>query len=605
VTLKIDPSDSALASAETVEAPSLAALRRAAVAGAGAAPVVGQAPPAAEESRSRTGNVRHVVLVEGSAPHLSVETRNLLRRRLRLFALVMGAGFLAFLAWSAFRAPQLEMPLMRVAHIGVTALLAGIGWRLCDKCTFTLTQLRVAEALVVGAPALFFLLVNYEKLLYCAEVADGTAHIPNTVGAWIVLIFCYALFVPNTWRRAVIVFAVLGLDSLAVAGAAYFQLPAFAQLCRRQAFSAVVSEEALMMALTVLAATVGVHSINALRKEAFVARQLGQYRLKRTLGSGGMGEVYLAEHQMMKRPCAIKVIRPEKAGDPQVLARFEREVRATAKLSHWNSIDVFDYGRTDDGTFYYVMEYLPGLSLRHIVDRFGPLSPGRTVYLLRQVCRALSEAHATGLIHRDVKPGNIFAAERGGMFDVAKLLDFGLVKSLHPEDDSLQLTVDGTIVGSPLYAAPESTLDEKPDPRSDLYSLGATAYWLLTRKPVFDYRKPLKVLFAHANEQPQPPSIHNPDIPADLEAVIMRCLEKKRSDRYASAAELEIALGKCQCAADWDEPAARNWWRERVAAHKAPQEAAAGSASLSTRDGNQTATLARTIDHQETTHHGD
>src|SRR5262249_37389757 len=159
----------------------------------------------------------------------------------------------------------------------------------------------------------------------------------------------------------------------------------------------------LTMAVGAVAAVFGTHLINTLRREAFEARQLGQYRLISPLGAGGMGEVYLAEHRMLKRPCAIKLIRREQAGDPQVLARFEREVQMTARLSHWNTIEIFDYGRADDGTFYYVMEYLPGLSLEDLLQRHGPLPAGRVVHLLRQTCQGLREAHAVGLIHRDIK----------------------------------------------------------------------------------------------------------------------------------------------------------------------------------------------------------
>ena len=164
-----------------------------------------------------------------------------------------------------------------------------------------------------------------------------------------------------------------------------------------------------MMAVQFGAAVYGTHMIGSLRREAYEARQLGQYRLRNRIGAGGMGEVYLAEHQLLKRPCAIKLIRANKATDPRALARFEREVRATATLTHWNIVEIFDYGSTDNGTFYYVMEYLPGLSVLDLVDRYGPLSPERTVHLLEQTCDALREAHSIGLIHRDVKPGNIFA----------------------------------------------------------------------------------------------------------------------------------------------------------------------------------------------------
>jgi serine/threonine-protein kinase len=173
----------------------------------------------------------------------------------------------------------------------------------------------------------------------------------------------------------------------------------------------------------------GSHKISVLRQQAFEARRLGQYQVKHRLGRGGMGEVYLAEHVLLHRPCALKLIRPERAGDPTNLARFEREVQATAALDHPNIVEIFDYGRADDGTFYYAMEYLPGLSLQELVGRYGPLPPERAVHLLRQVCGALQEAHAAGLIHRDVKPGNVLVCKRGGRHDVAKLVDFGLVRA--------------------------------------------------------------------------------------------------------------------------------------------------------------------------------
>src|SRR5262249_10388882 len=244
----------------------------------------------------------------------------------------------------------------------------------------------------------------------------------------------------------------------------------------------------------------GVRTINRLRDEALRARQFGQYKLKKLIGSGGMGEVYLAEHLLLKRPCAIKIIRPEKAGDPKVLARFEREVQATAKLSHWNSVDIYDYGRTDDGTFYYVMEFLPGMNLSQLVQGYGPVTAARAIHLIRQVCNALSEAHEQNLVHRDIKPANIFAAIRGGRYDVAKLLDFGLAKPLL-EATSAQLTQRGAITGSPLYMSPEqATGDRDPDARSDIYSLGSVLYFLVTGRPPFDDEQPMKVLIAHAHD---------------------------------------------------------------------------------------------------------
>jgi serine/threonine-protein kinase len=199
-----------------------------------------------------------------------------------------------------------------------------------------------------------------------------------------------------------------------------------------------------------------------------------------------MGEVYLAEHVLLRRPCAVKLIRPERAGDPQALRRFEREVQATAALTHPNTVEVYDYGRADDGTFYYAMEYLRGLSLQELVARHGPLPPARAAHLLRQVCGALQEAHAGGLVHRDIKPSNVIVCQRGGVCDVAKLLDFGLVRAPCLGGGAETLTQEGTIAGTPAYMSPEQAKGlEDLDARSDIYSLGALAYFLVTGRPPF------------------------------------------------------------------------------------------------------------------------
>jgi serine/threonine-protein kinase len=318
------------------------------------------------------------------------------------------------------------------------------------------------------------------------------------------------------------------------------------------------------MAVGAVPATMGVYTIGQLRRAAFEARQLGQYRLRQRLGGGGMGEVFLAEHQLMKRPCAIKVIRPDKAGDPKVLARFEREVQITAQLSHWNSIEIFDYGRTDDGTFFYVMEYLPGMSLDQLIERHGPQPASRVIYLLRQVCDALREAHGMGLIHRDIKPANIFAAQRGGQYDVAKLLDFGMVKPVVSGFDAAPLTQEGAITGSPLFMAPEQATGSEPDARTDIYSTGAVAYQLLTGRPPFVADNPLKVLLAQVQQPPEPPSELNPQVPADLEEVVLRCLAKEPRDRYPDVVELAAALDNCSDAHRWTPEDAARWWQEQA-----------------------------------------
>jgi serine/threonine-protein kinase len=321
--------------------------------------------------------------------------------------------------------------------------------------------------------------------------------------------------------------------------------------------------DALFLLTLAAISAFGAHTISRLRQQVVEARQLGQYRLGRRIGSGGMGDVYLAEHQLLKRPCAVKLIRPGELLKSGTVKRFEREVRINATLSHPNIVEIFDYGRTEDGVYYYVMEYLPGLSLAELVARHGPLPPERAVYLLRQVCLALHEAHDAGVIHRDIKPSNIFAARRGGRNDVAKLLDFGLV-----QPTTTQLSADpsreGQIIGTPLYVSPEQAMGErKLDARSDIYSLGAVAYFLLTGRPPFDESSAIAALIAHARDQPVPPSRFRDDLPEDLERVVMRCLAKAPADRYPDAEGLELALGECACAGKWDKYQAGRWWRDR------------------------------------------
>jgi serine/threonine-protein kinase len=245
---------------------------------------------------------------------------------------------------------------------------------------------------------------------------------------------------------------------------------------------------------------------------------------------------------------------------------------ATAKLTHWNTIEIYDYGHTEDGTFYYVMELLPGLSLEQLVERHGPLAPGRVVHLLSQVCGALQEAHGVGLIHRDIKPANIFVAQRGGVFDVAKLLDFGLVKERTAGPESDTESAGGSFSGTPLYMSPEqASAYEDVDGRADLYALGAVAYYMLTGKPPFSGGSMMRLLAAHAGAEITPPSKLNAEVPRDLERVVLRCLEKKPEDRYLDAASLAVALESCQCRAEWTSAAAAAWWDQHPDDPPAPQ----------------------------------
>ena len=318
---------------------------------------------------------------------------------------------------------------------------------------------------------------------------------------------------------------------------------------------------AVWAGLGVVAATLASRTIFGLRKKASEAQKLGQYTLGEKVGEGGMGAVYRASHAMMKREVAIKLLPAERAGKEGV-ARFEREVQLTSRLESPNTIAIYDYGRTPDGTFYYVMEYLDGYSLEDLVTKFGPQPPGRVIHLVKQVCVALAEAHGIGLIHRDVKPANLALCERAGVFDVVKVLDFGLVKELGTD---VQSTSTSALTGTPLYLAPESiTSPEKVDARSDLYALGGVAYWLVTGTHVFSGSTIVEVCSHHLHSTPETPTrrLGGQPVPADLEAIVMRCLDKDPEKRFQSADALYEALDACDSAEDWPPDAAERWWAE-------------------------------------------
>ena len=336
-------------------------------------------------------------------------------------------------------------------------------------------------------------------------------------------------------------------------------------------------------ALVISTATSSV--IYGLRRLVRDARRLGQYTLTEKLGQGGMGVVYRAQHALLRRPSAIKLLPPDKLGAGS-LARFEREVQLTAQLTHPNTIRVFDYGRTPDGTLYYVMEYLEGAGLDEVVALTGPMPAARVIHVLDQVAGALGEAHAVGLIHRDIKPANIYLTQQGGVPDVAKVLDFGLVKQVDHDTQlgsvSDVLTRDDSVTGTPQYMPPEAiTAPESVDARSDLYALGAVGYFLLTGQHVFSGRSVVEVCSHHLHSQPRPPSERlGAGVPPDLERLLLRCLEKDPKARPESARALQSELRTCEDASRWSESEARAWFeRHGRALHerrsRAPLEAAA------------------------------
>ncbi len=298
--------------------------------------------------------------------------------------------------------------------------------------------------------------------------------------------------------------------------------------------------------------------------DAIELKRLGQYTLEEKLGEGGMGVVYRAKHAMLLRPTAVKFLDSSKANEKSV-ARFEREVQLTGQLNHPNTIAIYDYGRTPEGVFYYAMEFLDGLDLQTLVGRHGPQPEGRVIHILKQVCGSLAEAHSIGLIHRDVKPANILLNVRGGMFDVVKLLDFGLVKLVDNSSEA-QVTKAGGVVGTPMYMSPEAYQSpETVDARTDLYAVGAVGYFLLTGEPPFLGESMLDILKHQVETVPDAPSkrLGQPVSP-ELEQLLLRCLSKSPADRPATAYEIIAELDRIPAANSWTEAHARYWWRRYV-----------------------------------------
>jgi serine/threonine-protein kinase len=499
-----------------------------------------------------------------------VEPPDVVRARLRELPMVYILIVIGSALWRRAVLGQ-DDPTLNHNDAFTIVALAGLVALLWSRWPIPLGWLKALELGMIGLLAGRAVAVEYRVILGFSMRGDkmmAQLCFKNVVLLISVLILTYGLYVPKSWRRSAVVVGPLALLPFATLGLLAVRYPeAMKWLWDGWNYSdtpraLLFTFDALILTILAAGSAYGARTISRLRRQVAEARQLGQYRLRRRIGTGGMGEVYLAEHQLLKRPCAVKLIRPGCADDPRALNRFEREVRLTAALSHPNTVDVYDYGRSDDGTYYYVMEYLDGLSLSELVERHGPLPPGRVVYLLRQVCEALAEAHAAGLVHRDIKPSNIFAARRGGVADVAKLLDFGLVLPAATPTAS-HLTAEGQVLGTPLYMSPEQAKEGRElDGRSDFYSLGAVAYYLLTGRPPFEAAGVIEVLVAHARDPVVPPSKVRSGLPGDLERVVLRCLAKNPADRFADAEALERALGECGCAGDWDRGRAARWWRD-------------------------------------------
>jgi serine/threonine-protein kinase len=459
----------------------------------------------------------------------------------------------------------------------------GLLWLLCWRGRRSWAELRAVEwlglAMIVAVIALDGRYLAAESIVHFATqspgLGPGTLALSKAADAFISistilaggLIFALrAALVPSPPVRTFVLTALLGLPLVWVP---FFFAPASSGLpaLRTASFPVVgLVTYALWWGIVTAGATVISWVVFGLRTEVRQARRLGQYTLEAKIGEGGMGVVYRAHHGMMRRPTAIKLLRPEKAVEAN-LKRFEREVQLTARLTHPHTITLFDYGRTPDGVFYYAMELLDGASLDKVVAVAGRLKPARVVHVLHEVAGALVEAHDVGLIHRDIKPANIILCRQGGLYDFPKVVDFGLVKDLDPGGDAALSRAD-VIAGTPLYIAPEAiTSPGSVSAQSDLYSLGAVGYFALTGQHVFDGRTLVEVCSHHLHTKPEPPSRRlNEPVPGDLEALLLECLEKDPSRRPAGARGLRRRLEACAAYGGWTEDDARAWWEANAAA---------------------------------------
>jgi serine/threonine-protein kinase len=489
----------------------------------------------------------------GVGPQPGAEARAVLGGRLRVLAPLL-LSVAVFYFFRNFGAPA-DLPASRfglLVQLVLLALMVASTAPLYGRPGLSLRGLRAVELLLFGLAATYLAWLQCFTLLEAWDVRDaspahGGAVMRMALGAaaarWLLLIVAYGAVIPNTPRRCAVVVGALVTMPLIIAAGAGLGNPA-----ARGSFWIASVQMAAGLGAGGAAALFACARGNRLPPQALESELIGQYLLKGPLRAGGMGEVHLAEHVLLRRPCALKLVRPAAARDPGVRRRFEREARAMAALRHPNAVTVLDCGRAPDGTLYYVMEYLPGLTLQELVARGGPLSPSRVVALLLQLCDALAEAHGLGVLHLDIKPGNVVVVGRPGAGEVAKLLDFGLARELGPGGLGLQSSgAEGA--GSPQYMAPEQAAGQGPlDVRADLYGLGGVGYFLLTGRSPFDCESALQLVLAHACDPVTPPGKLRPGVPADLEAVVLRCLEKQPDLRFGEVAELRRALAACACA---------------------------------------------------------
>ena len=459
-------------------------------------------------------------------------TQELLRQRLLQAAVTLaGMILLVLLLVLLFSKASLFQTIVRSISLVLTlAVLAALSW-MPRASLFKLRMLEIALFSVPMFEACVAQVFETQRLLEEGKLNE-VANLHWTIGAAVsVFIALYGVFIPAKWVRTALV---TGISAIVPTSVAAFQVNRNPELADLGIPSMAMAALLFMMATV---ATLGARLVNITRKEAVSARRYGQYQLTRELGRGGMGIVYRAEHQLLKRPAAIKLIRAESAFSKGAIDRFEQEVQLSATLSHWNTVQIYDYGRTSDGDFYYVMEYLDGETLQQRIKSSGPLDPAETVLLVKQIGEGLAEAHCRGMVHRDLKPANIFLANVGGHEDVVKILDFGLAtEASRPAGDANRKS----ICGSPPYMSPEQISGLGIDHRSDIYSIGCVIFECLTGKQLVEGNDISEVLEKHLRGIEQVPDFGDELKP--FRQLIRKCISKLPENRYSSVHELIEAV---------------------------------------------------------------
>jgi eukaryotic-like serine/threonine-protein kinase len=501
---------------------------------------------------------------------ISREDPGFLQRRVALFGLAgasLGLIFLLFrvvMAVATGQYGEFTEASFALHALGAASLI--VVWALCRSGPRSRRFVQGTETAGLLASSLAYELMGWSLPLMARP--ELIVLLALTYG-----LMARAAYVPSSSWRTFVLSLAIGMPLIAGTYLAYRNAGEEVVRAAAMGLPAVTAEDVARMlaittavwwSMTTVLVTATSSVIYGLRRDVREARKLGQYTLGEKLGEGGMGVVYRARHALLRRPTAIKLLPPEKAGE-QSVARFEREVQLTAGLSHPNTVTIFDFGRTPEGIFYYAMELLDGAAIDVIVGVDGPQPPERVLHVLDGVTGALMEAHEIGLVHRDVKPANIILCKQGGLFDVPKVVDFGLVKDLAA--GGVALTATATLAGTPLYMSPEAiTLPSSMDGRGDLYALGAVGYFMLTGTHVFPGRTPIEVCGHHLHTRPEPPSARlGRAVPADLERLILDCLEKDPGRRPQTAAALQQRVRECRAYGAWDRERARLWWQENGA----------------------------------------